>query len=40
MRQAQKDAKKLAGAGLRDNAKAIIEIFSQNLWQNCRRMKN
>jgi Txe/YoeB family toxin of toxin-antitoxin system len=33
-KQAQKDAKKLAAAGLKDNVKKIIEIIKLNPWQN------
>jgi toxin YoeB len=33
-KQAQKDAKKLTAAGLKDNAKALIEIIKVNHWQN------
>ena len=33
-KQAQKDAKKLTAAGLKDNAKALIKIIKVNPWQN------
>lgn len=33
-RQAQKDAKKLAAAGLRPKAEALLEILRQNPYQN------
>jgi toxin YoeB len=33
-RQAQKDAKKLAAAGLKDNAVELIDIIKKNPWQN------
>jgi len=32
--QAQKDAKKLSSAGLRDKAEKIIDILKENPWQN------
>ena len=32
--QAQKDAKKLAAAGLRPNAEALLEVLRQNPFQN------
>jgi toxin YoeB len=33
-KQAQKDAKKSAAAGLRENANTVIEIIKENPWQN------
>ena len=33
-RQAQKDAKKLASSGLKDKAKALLEIVATNPYQN------
>lgn len=33
-RQAQKDARKLTAAGLRDNAKELLDILKENPWQN------
>ena len=33
-RQAQKDAKKLAAAGLRQKAEALLEILTRNPYQN------
>ena len=33
-KQAQKDAKKLSSAGLKDKAKHLINIIKENLYQN------
>jgi Txe/YoeB family toxin of toxin-antitoxin system len=33
-KQAQKDAKKLASAGLKDKAQALLQILEQNPYQN------
>jgi len=33
-KQAQKDAKKLAGAGLKDKAQKLLEILPENPFQN------
>jgi toxin YoeB len=33
-KQAQKDAKKLTAAGLRENAEALLKIIRENPWQN------
>ncbi|HFQ13735.1 MAG TPA: Txe/YoeB family addiction module toxin [Gammaproteobacteria bacterium] len=33
-RQAQKDAKKLAAAGLKKKAKGLLDLIKENPWQN------
>jgi len=33
-KQAQKDAKRLTAAGLRENAEALLKIIRENPWQN------
>jgi hypothetical protein len=39
-KQAQKDAKKLAAAGLKKKAQAIIDILQKNPFQTLLHMKN